>query len=53
VRGLGIERLAGAIRLRLLSRQEYAEDVLETYEVLSSRSEREIKADTVSSGTSA
>jgi diaminohydroxyphosphoribosylaminopyrimidine deaminase/5-amino-6-(5-phosphoribosylamino)uracil reductase len=53
VRGLGIERLAGAIRLRLLSRQEYAEDVLETYEVLSSRSEREIKADTVCSGTSA
>ena len=38
VQGLGIEKLADAIRLRLLSRQEYAEDVLETYEVLSPHS---------------
>jgi diaminohydroxyphosphoribosylaminopyrimidine deaminase/5-amino-6-(5-phosphoribosylamino)uracil reductase len=56
VQGLGIERLADAIRLRLLSRQEYAEDVLETYEVLSPDSEREIavgNVSAVSSGTSA
>jgi diaminohydroxyphosphoribosylaminopyrimidine deaminase/5-amino-6-(5-phosphoribosylamino)uracil reductase len=56
VRGLGIERLADAIRLRLLSRQEYAEDVLETYEVLSPHSGRELPAGiapAVSSGTSA
>ena len=42
VQGLGIERLADAIRLRLLSRQEYADDVLETYDVLSPDSGREI-----------
>ena len=56
VQGLGIERLAGAIRLRLLSRQEYAEDVLETYEVLSPLPGRELAAGTlsaVSSGTPA
>ncbi len=56
VQGLGIERLAGAIRLRLLARQEYAEDVLETYEVLSPHSGRELAAGimpAVSSGTSA
>jgi diaminohydroxyphosphoribosylaminopyrimidine deaminase / 5-amino-6-(5-phosphoribosylamino)uracil reductase len=56
VQGLGIERLADAIRLRLLSRQEYAEDVLESYEVLSPGFGREIAAgnvSAVSSGTSA
>ena len=56
VQGLGIERLADAFRLRLLSRQEYAEDVLETYEVVSPHLGREIGADpvpAVSSGTSA
>ena len=34
VQGLGIGRLADAIRLRLLTRQEYGEDLLETYDVL-------------------
>jgi diaminohydroxyphosphoribosylaminopyrimidine deaminase/5-amino-6-(5-phosphoribosylamino)uracil reductase len=56
VQGLGTERLADAIRLRLLSRQEYAEDVLETYEVLSPNSGRELAAgieSALSSGTSA
>ena len=56
VQGLGIERLADAIRLRLLSRQEYAEDVLETYELLSPHLGREIGAEpasAASSGTSA
>jgi diaminohydroxyphosphoribosylaminopyrimidine deaminase / 5-amino-6-(5-phosphoribosylamino)uracil reductase len=56
LRGLGIEGLADAIRLRLLTRQEYAEDVLETYEVLTPRSGRELAAGTASassSGTSA
>jgi diaminohydroxyphosphoribosylaminopyrimidine deaminase/5-amino-6-(5-phosphoribosylamino)uracil reductase len=56
VQGLGIERLADAIRLRLLSRQEYAEDVLETYEVLTPYSGRELSvgaASVVSPGTSA
>jgi diaminohydroxyphosphoribosylaminopyrimidine deaminase/5-amino-6-(5-phosphoribosylamino)uracil reductase len=52
VRGLGIERLADGIRLRLLSRQEYAEDVLETYELLLPHSGREIGAETVSFGVS-
>jgi diaminohydroxyphosphoribosylaminopyrimidine deaminase/5-amino-6-(5-phosphoribosylamino)uracil reductase len=52
VQGLGIERLAGAIRLRLLARQEYAEDVLETYEVLSPYSGRELAAGVVSAVTS-
>jgi diaminohydroxyphosphoribosylaminopyrimidine deaminase/5-amino-6-(5-phosphoribosylamino)uracil reductase len=49
VRGLGVERLADAFRLRFLSRQEYAEDVLETYEVLWPHPGRELAA--VSSGT--
>jgi diaminohydroxyphosphoribosylaminopyrimidine deaminase/5-amino-6-(5-phosphoribosylamino)uracil reductase len=56
VQGLGIERLADAFRLRLLSRQEYAEDVLETYEVISPYSGRELAtgmASALSSGTSA
>jgi diaminohydroxyphosphoribosylaminopyrimidine deaminase/5-amino-6-(5-phosphoribosylamino)uracil reductase len=56
MQGLGIERLADAIRLRLLSRQEYAEDVLETYDVLSPHLGRELAAGiapAVSSGTSA
>jgi len=56
LQGVGIERLADAFRLRLLSREEYAEDVLETYEVLSPNSGREIAsgiAPAVSSGTSA
>lgn len=56
VQGLGIAKLADAFRLRLLSRQEYAEDVLETYEVLSPNLGREIGAENVSalsSGTSA
>ncbi len=35
LQGLGIERLADAIRLRLSSRQEYEDDVLETYDVIS------------------
>ncbi|MBW4023768.1 MAG: bifunctional diaminohydroxyphosphoribosylaminopyrimidine deaminase/5-amino-6-(5-phosphoribosylamino)uracil reductase RibD [Proteobacteria bacterium] len=34
IRGLGVERLADAFRLRLFARQEYGEDVLETYDVL-------------------
>ena len=33
LQGLGIEKLADAIRLRLLARQEYEEDVLETYDI--------------------
>lgn len=33
LQGLGIERLADAIRLRLLARQEYEDDVLETYDI--------------------
>ncbi|WP_419760537.1 bifunctional diaminohydroxyphosphoribosylaminopyrimidine deaminase/5-amino-6-(5-phosphoribosylamino)uracil reductase RibD [Acidisoma sp.] len=56
IEGLGVERLADAFRLRLLSRQEYAEDVLETYELLTPPPEREIGAEpvsAVSSGTSA
>jgi diaminohydroxyphosphoribosylaminopyrimidine deaminase / 5-amino-6-(5-phosphoribosylamino)uracil reductase len=56
VQGLGVERLADAFRLRLLLRQEYAEDVLETYEVLSPHPEREMAAgieSAVSSGTPA
>jgi diaminohydroxyphosphoribosylaminopyrimidine deaminase/5-amino-6-(5-phosphoribosylamino)uracil reductase len=56
VQGLGIERLADAIRLRFLARQEYAEDVLETYDVLTPKSGRELATGTVSassSGTSA
>ncbi|WP_459698105.1 bifunctional diaminohydroxyphosphoribosylaminopyrimidine deaminase/5-amino-6-(5-phosphoribosylamino)uracil reductase RibD [Acidisoma sp. C75] len=35
LQGLGISRLADAIRLRLLARQEYEEDVLETYDIRS------------------
>lgn len=42
LQGLGIERLADAIRLRLLARQEYEDDVLETYDVISHASRREI-----------
>jgi diaminohydroxyphosphoribosylaminopyrimidine deaminase/5-amino-6-(5-phosphoribosylamino)uracil reductase len=56
VQGLGIERLAHAFRLRLLARQEYEDDVLETYEILSPHSGREIAAgaaSAVSSGPSA
>jgi diaminohydroxyphosphoribosylaminopyrimidine deaminase/5-amino-6-(5-phosphoribosylamino)uracil reductase len=54
--GLGIERLADAFRLRLLARQEYEDDVLETYDVLTPNSGREIAAgvpSAVSSGPSA
>jgi diaminohydroxyphosphoribosylaminopyrimidine deaminase / 5-amino-6-(5-phosphoribosylamino)uracil reductase len=40
LQGLGIERLADAIRLRLSARQEYEDDVLETYDVLSHGSAR-------------
>lgn len=60
LQGLGIERLADAFRLRLLARQEYGEDVLETYDVLgppiNPRPAREIAVaapPVVSSGTSA
>jgi len=42
LQGLGIERLADAIRLRLLARQEYEDDVLETYEIRSPVLGREI-----------
>jgi diaminohydroxyphosphoribosylaminopyrimidine deaminase/5-amino-6-(5-phosphoribosylamino)uracil reductase len=42
IQGLGVERLADAFRLRLLTREAYEEDVLETYEVLLPRSGREI-----------
>ena len=42
VQGLGLERLADAIRLRLLARQEYEDDVLETYEIRSPVLGREI-----------
>jgi diaminohydroxyphosphoribosylaminopyrimidine deaminase/5-amino-6-(5-phosphoribosylamino)uracil reductase len=54
--GLGIERLADAFRLRLLARQEYEDDVLETYDVLTPNSGREIAVgvpSAVSSGPSA
>jgi diaminohydroxyphosphoribosylaminopyrimidine deaminase/5-amino-6-(5-phosphoribosylamino)uracil reductase len=56
VQGLGIERLADAFRLRLLARQAYDEDVLETYEILSPHSGRDMaggSASAVSSGPSA
>ncbi|MCB8879240.1 bifunctional diaminohydroxyphosphoribosylaminopyrimidine deaminase/5-amino-6-(5-phosphoribosylamino)uracil reductase RibD [Acidisoma cellulosilytica] len=42
LQGLGIERLTDAIRLRFLARQEYEEDVLETYDVISHARAREI-----------
>lgn len=42
LQGLGIERLADAIHLRLLARQEYEDDVLETYDVISPSLHREI-----------
>jgi diaminohydroxyphosphoribosylaminopyrimidine deaminase/5-amino-6-(5-phosphoribosylamino)uracil reductase len=42
LQGLGIEKLADAIRLRLLARQEYEDDVLETYDVISPALRREI-----------
>jgi diaminohydroxyphosphoribosylaminopyrimidine deaminase/5-amino-6-(5-phosphoribosylamino)uracil reductase len=42
IQGLGVETLADAFRLRLLTREAYEEDVLETYEVLLPRSGREI-----------
>jgi diaminohydroxyphosphoribosylaminopyrimidine deaminase / 5-amino-6-(5-phosphoribosylamino)uracil reductase len=42
IQGLGVERLADAFRLRLLMREAYEEDVLETYEILSPISGREI-----------
>ena len=54
LQGLGIERLADAIRLRLLARQEYEDDVLETYDVLSPVLTREIAPESppvVSSGS--
>jgi diaminohydroxyphosphoribosylaminopyrimidine deaminase/5-amino-6-(5-phosphoribosylamino)uracil reductase len=44
LQGLGIERLADAIRLRLSARQEYEDDVLETYDVLSHDCWRELTA---------
>lgn len=56
VQGLGLERLADAIRLRLLARQEYEDDVLETYEIQFPISGREIAAESpsaVSPGSSA
>jgi diaminohydroxyphosphoribosylaminopyrimidine deaminase/5-amino-6-(5-phosphoribosylamino)uracil reductase len=46
LQGLGIERLADAIRLRLSARQEYEDDVLETYDVLSHASARELDTPT-------
>ena len=42
LQGLGIERLADAIRLRFLARQEYEDDVLETYDILSRAYPRDI-----------
>lgn len=56
IQGLGIEKLADAIRLRLLARQEYEDDVLETYEIRSPVLGREIASESppaVSSGPAA
>lgn len=56
IQGLGLERLADAIRLRLLARQEYEDDLLETYELQSPASPREIDSESqpaVSSGSPA
>ncbi|MCB8873770.1 bifunctional diaminohydroxyphosphoribosylaminopyrimidine deaminase/5-amino-6-(5-phosphoribosylamino)uracil reductase RibD [Acidisoma silvae] len=47
LQGLGIERLADAIRLRFLARQEYEDDVLETYDILSRAYPRDIAAESL------
>ena len=48
LQGLGIERLTDAIRLRFLARQEYEDDVLETYDVIARRPLREMSPESLS-----